>query len=233
MANGRVLSHMSQRHVYRDSDNSYIDRIWATENITDGIYKATPDGCWDLIMIIANGKTQMMLTGQASKTTMVPYKAGTSAVVISFTAGAYMPQMSGPKMLDLIEMLPNSGDDHFILLNQVFKFPTYENAEELVQDMETRGLLAMDDVVAAVLQGNPKAMSDRNMQRHFIKATGLTRKSLDQIHRAQQVVTLIKQGSPLDAAAAEAGYSDQPHLTKSLKKIMHSRPSDVEDIHKL
>lgn len=175
----------------------------------------------------------MMLTGQASKTTMVPYKAGTGGMVISFAAGAYMPQMPGAEMLDLIEILPNADDDHFVLLDTVLPIPTYEHAEELVEEMEKRGLLAMDDVVAAVLQGTPKAMSDRNMQRHFIQATGLTRKSLDQIQRAQAAVKLIKEGATPGAAAADTGYTDQPHLSKSLKKLMESRPSEVDDIHTL
>jgi hypothetical protein len=225
---------MSQRHISRTSENPYIDRVWATENLTDGVYKATPDGCWDLIACTdRDGKKTMMLTGQASKTTMVPYESGTNSVVISFAAGAYMPQMPGKAMLDLIEMLPNAGNNNFVLLGHTFQMPTYQTAEDLVVEMEKQGLLAMDEVVAAVLQGTPKAMSDRHMQRHFMQATGLTRKALEQIHRAQKAVGLIKSGLSPSSAAADAGFSDQPHLTKSLQKLMHSRPSDVSDIHKL
>jgi hypothetical protein len=225
---------MSQRHISRTSTNTFIDRVWATENLEDGVYKATPDGCWDLIVLkTKDGKKMMMLTGQASKTTMVPYEAGTGSVVISFTAGAYMPQMPGASMLDLVGILPNADANSFVLLGYVFEIPTYDNAEDLVAEMEQRGLLAMDDIVTAVLQGAPKAMSNRNMQRHFIQATGLTRKSLEQIHRAQKAVKLIKAGVPPSSAAADSGFSDQPHLSKSLQKLMQSRPSDVDDIHKL
>lgn len=225
---------MSQQHSSRTSANPFIDRIWATKNISGGIYKATPDGCWDLIVLIQKDGTQgMMLTGQASKTTMVPYEAGTRSVVISFAAGACIPQMPGASMLDLVELLPNTDDSHFALLGFTFEIPTYDTAENLVIEMERCGLLAMDEVVAAVLQGTPKAMSSRTMQRHFIQATGLTYKALEQIHRAQKAVTLIQRGASASNAAANAGFSDQPHLSKSLKRIMRSYPSNVDEIHKL
>jgi len=225
---------MSQRHVSRTSDNPFIDRLWASENLESGVYKATPDGCWDLIAHTSkDGSRTMMLTGQASKPAMVPYEGGTSAVVISFVAGAHIPQLPGASMLDSAKILPNADEDHFMLLGHTFAIPTYKNAEELVEAMERHGLLAIDEVVAAVLKGTPKAMSDRNMQRHFMQTTGLTRKSLEQIHRAQKAVRLIKAGAPLSAAAADAGFTDQPHLSKSLQKLMQARPSDVTDIHKL
>lgn len=225
---------MNQQHRSRNSSNPFIDRIWATQNLSDGIYKATPDGCWDLIVLIQkDGTRAMMLTGQASKTTMVPYEAGTGSVVISFTAGAYMPQLPGSKMLDLIEILPNADEDHFILLGHTFKIPTYDTAEALVEEMEKLGLLAMDEIVAAMLEGSPKAMSDRNMQRHFVQATGLTRKSLAQIHRSQKAVELLQAGQTPIQVASIAGYTDQSHLANTLRKLMNTRPSNVDDIHKL
>jgi methylphosphotriester-DNA--protein-cysteine methyltransferase len=130
-------------------------------------------------------------------------------------------------------MLSLPDADHFELVGHTFKIPTFENAETLAETMAAAGILKIDDVVAAVLAGSPKAMSDRAQQRHFARATGLTRKALDQIHRAQQAVTLLQAGKrPVDAAN-ETGYSDQPHLAKSLKRIMNSAPSNVDDIHKL
>ena len=41
---------MSQVHKKRSSDNLYIDTIWQTQNLEDGVYLATPDGSWDLIV---------------------------------------------------------------------------------------------------------------------------------------------------------------------------------------
>lgn len=225
---------MSQIHQSRYSDHPYIDRVWRTENIEDGVYLATPDGSWDIIVLIqADDSKGVMLTGQATESAYVPYTAGTSAVVISFAAGAYLPQYPGKKMLNLVEMLDCPDESHFILAGKVFEIPTFTSAELLVDAMLQEEVLKMDEVVASILTGDPKALSDRATQRHFSKVTGLTRKSLEQIRRAQEAVRQLQTGKkPIDVAM-ETGFADQAHLSKSLKKIMHKKPSDIDEIHKL
>jgi methylphosphotriester-DNA--protein-cysteine methyltransferase len=94
-------------------------------------------------------------------------------------------------------------------------------------------LLKYDEVVGGKLDGASKAMSERNIQRHFMQTTGLSEKYLAQIRRAQDAIRQLQQGKKPSDVAAEAGYSDQPHLAKSLKKIMDRKPSDVDEIHKI
>ena len=225
---------MSQIHRRRSSDSPYIDTVWATQNISDGIYSATPDGSWDIIVLIQpDGSRSVMLAGQATEPVDVPYNGGTSSVVISFAAGAFLPAYPGKKMLNLTELLPCPDADYFSLAGHVFAIPTFETAEALARTMVEQGVLRMDAVVAAILSGDTKALSDRVKQRHFLAVTGLTRKSLEQIHRAQEAVRQLQAGKkPIDVAA-DAGFSDQAHLAKSLKKIMHKNPSNVDTIHKL
>ncbi|HYG83898.1 MAG TPA: helix-turn-helix domain-containing protein [Verrucomicrobiae bacterium] len=225
---------MSQIHKSRASISPYIDTIWKTQNISDGVYLATPDGSWDLIVLIhKSGARQMLLAGQATKPQYVPYQAGTGSVVISFASGAYMPFHPADTLTDSAEMLPNLDDDHFMLAGHAFEFPTFENAEQLVDKTVALKILKNDAVVEGELRGAPKAMSERAKQRHFSRTTGLTKKYLNQIKQAQRAIILLQQGKrPIDAAI-EAGYTDQPHLAKSLKKIMNSRPSNIDEIHKL
>lgn len=225
---------MTQIHRSRPSYNSFIDRVWTTQNISDGVYLATPDGSWDIIVLIqADGTQSVMLTGQATEPANVPYTAGTSSVVISFAAGAFLPAYPGKKMLNLVEMLPSVDADHFLLAGKTFKIPTFKTAEDLVDAMFREGVLKMDDVVATILQGNKKALSDRAKQRHFLEVTGLTRKMLEQIQRAQEAVRQLQAGKRPADVAADVGFTDQAHLSKSLGKIMHKKPSSVDGIHKL
>lgn len=225
---------MSQIHTRRTSDNPYIDTIWTTQNLANGVYLATPDGSWDLIVMIdEHGRRNMVIAGQATKPMEVPYKAGTGSVVISFVPGAYLPHYPAKILVDSVEILPNFDDSHFMIVGHTFAFPTFENAESLVEDMIEKGILKNDSIVDSAVRGTPKATSRRAAQRHFSQTTGLTQKYLDQIKQAQRAVMLLQQGKrPIDAAQ-DAGYADQPHLAKSLKKIMHTKPSDVTDIHKL
>lgn len=225
---------MSQQHESRKSDHPYIETIWRTHNLADGVYSATPDAAWDLIVAInPDGSKFTFLAGQATKPQDIPYKKGSSSVVVSFTTGAYMPIYPGDTLLDKTELLPNFDNEHFMLAGHTFAFPTFENAEQLVEKLVSLGILTSDKIVDDVMTSKDAALSERAVQRHFIHTTGMTQKYLDQVQRAQRAVSLLKQGEkPLDVAA-DTGYTDQSHLAKSLKKIMHKRPSDVDEIHKL
>ncbi len=225
---------MTQIHTGRKSDNPYVETVWATQNVDDGVYVSTPDGSWDLIVLIqADGTKQMMVTGQATKPMDVPYQKDTSSVVISFAPSAYMPQYPGDTLLDSAEILPNVDADHFQLAGRVFAFPTFDSIETLVDELVTLGILKNDRVVDGLLRGKPIALSERAEQRHFVGTTGMTQKNLAQIQRAQKAVRLLQQGKRPSDVAADTGYTDQPHLAKSLKRIMRTKPSDVDDIHKL
>lgn len=205
-----------------------------TKNVADGVYLATPDGAWDfIVMIQADGSRSIAIAGQATKSAHVPYQAGTGGVVVSFAPNAYLPHIPGEKLVDTMEFLPNADADHFTYQGHVFDFPTFENAEEVVNEMIAEGLIFSDELIRSLQEGAPRAASTRAFQRHFLKATGLTQKQFQQIKRAQEAVVLLKEGKKPIEVAADAGYSDQPHLAKSLKKIMESKPSSVDHIHKL
>lgn len=224
---------MTQIHTRRDSPHPLVDTVWATKNISDGVYSATPDGSWDLIaLIMPDGTQRMMITGQATKPTDVPYQKNTSSVVISFARGAYIPVYAG-KLVDSFEMLPNADATHFILCSKTFAFPSYETAEELVESLVESGLLLADPVIYAADNHSTWAASKRSHQRHFAEYAGISEKSFEQIERAKNAVRQLQDGKTPRDVAADVGYSDQPHLARSLKKIMGVKPSDVDDIHKL
>lgn len=99
---------MTQIHVSRTSTSPLIDRVWHSKNIEDGTYVATPDCAWDLLALTFSDDTRaMMLAGQQTKYLDVPYTAGTSAVVISFAASAYLAGLQGDELVDATIMLPS------------------------------------------------------------------------------------------------------------------------------
>lgn len=225
---------MTQHHRRRPSDHPLIDTVWATQNIEDGVYLATPDGAWDFIVLVyADGKKRMMLTGQATKAATVPYQKGTSSVVISFLPGACLTTYPARELIDSFVMLPEVDDDHFMLADRVFAYPTFDTAEVLVEKLVAEKLLYADPVVYAAFGGHRVAASERSTQRHFTDSTGTTRKVLDQIGRAQEAVRQLQTGKKPSDVAADVGYTDQAHMAKSLKKIMGVKPSDTSEVHKL
>jgi AraC-like DNA-binding protein len=224
---------MTQEHTQRASAHPWIDTVWQTVCLDDGIYKATPDGSWDLLLSVSpEGVPLVFLSGQATEPVEVPYLAGEHSVVISFAAHVYLATESEVRTGASVRFLPVTGD-RFDLDGTELALPSFENAEELVDEMIRAGLLKSDDLVAKAFSDNPKAASQRSVQQHFKRTTGITQKDFQMIRRAQEAVRRIKRGEAPAAVAVDLGYSDQPHMIKSIKTIMGHLPSDLELVHKL
>ncbi len=224
---------MTQIFNSRSSALQAIDTVWTAHALADGVYNATPDGSWDLIHVEKPGGEHLVfLTGQQTQPASVPYQAGEISVVISFAAHFFL--QSGPLPPDgpTIEFLPVHAQ-RFLLAGLSLPLPTYENAELIASELVAAGLLRMDPIVTGGLGLSRFASSERSLQRHFREATGLSQKSFEQIRRAQEAVRLLQAGGkPADVAVA-AGYTDQAHMTKSIKRIMGRLPTKVGDINKL
>jgi AraC-like DNA-binding protein len=227
------LRDMAQKHTRRSSSHPWIDTVWQTVCLSDGIYKATPDGSWDLILSVApDGQASVFLSGQATAPVEVPYSAGEHSVVISFAAHVYLKQDKEVRTEAAIRLLPVQGNN-FFLDGIELPLPTFSNAEELVDKMTENNLLQSDDVVARAFTSRPKPASKRSVQQHFKKTTGITQKDFQLIRRAQDAVRRLKAGESAAEVAADLGYTDQPHMIKSIKKIMGHLPSDLELVHKI
>jgi hypothetical protein len=217
----------------RSSPLEAIDTVWTAQAVTDGVYNATPDGSWDLIHIEKPGGGHLVfLTGQQSQPASVPYQAGEISIVISFAAH-FFPQ-SGPLPPDgaVVQFLPVEGG-RFSLACLDLPLPTYDNAELIVSELLSAGVLRKDLVVTGGLGIMTFAASERSLQRHFRDTTGLSQKDFEQIRRAQKAVRLLQAGGkPADVAIA-AGFTDQAHMTKSIKRIMGRLPTKVGDINKV
>ena len=222
-----------QKHTRRSSPHPWIDAVWQTISIEDGIYRATPDGSWDLILSYGpDGQPTLWLTGQATEPVDVPYVGGSHAVVVSFAAHAFLAREKQVLTGATVRFIPVQRG-RFELGGVDLPLPTFENAEALVDEMIAAGLLESNDVVAKAFGPQPKAASKRSVQQHFKKTTGITQKAFAQIRRAQEAVRLLKSGASAAAVAADLGYTDQPHMIRSIKKIMGHLPTDLEMVHKI
>jgi methylphosphotriester-DNA--protein-cysteine methyltransferase len=79
------------------------------------------------------------------------------------------------------------------------------------------------------LQDQLKDLSLRTAQRHFLRTTGLTHSAVRQIERARYATTLLQQGLSILDVVYEAGYYDQPHLTRALKQLIGLTPAQIMD----
>lgn len=84
--------------------------------------------------------------------------------------------------------------------------------------------------------GSPDGVDDlgglsvRSIERRVARATGLRRGTIRQIRRANHALGLLEAGLPPLEVARRAGYADQPHLTRSLKRFVGQTPAQVAGV---
>lgn len=223
---------MTQKHLKRGSRHPWIETVWQTLCLSDGVYRSTPDGLWDLIYrIAADGRGVVFLAGQGKAPIDVPYSAGEYAIVISFAPHVYVEQ-AVPLSSQGLQFVPVEADG-FVLNGTKLPLPTFENAEDVTDLMVQAGLLRSDDLIAAAFTSAPKAASERALQDRFKRVTGITQRDFQMIRRAQEAVRRLKAGEKPAAVAADLGFTDQPHMIRSIKKVMGYLPSNLEAVHKI
>jgi methylphosphotriester-DNA--protein-cysteine methyltransferase len=123
--------------------------------------------------------------------------------------------------------LPEAAGQSFWLHGAAWQFPDYENADTFVDRLVREGLLVREPVVEAALQGQYREFSVRTIQRRFLRTTGLTHTAIYQIERARYATTLLQQGVSILDSVEEAGYFDQSHLTRALKRLIGQTPAQL------
>lgn len=210
----------------RPADSPFIQAVsyWVIGDEDEIL--AAPDGCWDLVVMKQDGKTNLLLTGQTTRAVPLPFTRGVEITTISFKASAFLSVIPAAALLDRGILLPTTGK-HFELASDVFEIPTFENAEGFVQTLLKKEHIHQDAVVDETLKDHSPAYSVRSIQRRFLRTTGMTQIDFRQIQRARQAAVLLQKGIPAIDVAAELGYADQPHMSRSLKRILGRTPTEI------
>ena len=115
----------------------------------------------------------------------------------------------------------------FWLHGSAWQFPDYENVDIFVNRLAAEEVLVRDPLVNDVLQDRPPELSVRTIRHRFLRATGLTQGQIRQFERARRAAKVLQQGATILDTVFEAGYSDQPHLTRSLKHWIGHTPAQL------
>jgi hypothetical protein len=149
------------------------------------------------------------------------------SVGIIFKHGTVLPYLPVGALVDGEVNLPDASSKSFWLNGSTWQFPNYENADTFVNHLVREGLLVHDPIVGSVPRGEPQGLSPRSVQRYFLQATGLTQGSIRQIERARRATMLLQQDVSILDTVAQAGYADQAHLTRSLRRFIGKTPIQV------
>lgn len=214
----------------RLSDSPFVERIWRNEGERAGPFISIAEIECALVVTKYRGKTTITLRGPAAQATPAFCPPDAEFFGIQLKPGTFIPDLPAKTITDRQDLtLPEAGSGSFWLQGSAWQYPNYENADTFVDRLARGGLLVHDRVVGEVLQGRPVDLSLRTVQRRFLQAAGLTNNTIYQINRAQYAATLLKQGISILDTVHQAGYFDQPHLTRALKQFIGLTPAQIVD----
>lgn len=213
----------------RQSESPFVERIWRGQTGEPGEFTSIAASHWELVVWQENGTSNIAIRGPETAATAVPVPADSASFGVIFKLGVMMPHLPVHQLVDSQISLPQAVGESFWLHSSAWQFPTYENADTFVDRLVREGLLVHDPVVDAMLRGYPQDLSIRTAQRRFLQATGITHNAVYQIERARQATLLLKSGLSILDTVDQAGYYDQPHLTRSLKRYIGQTPAQIQD----
>jgi AraC-like DNA-binding protein len=180
-----------------------------------------------MILTRHSGGTQFMLVGPLGTSGVATWGGEAEILWIKFKLGTFMPHLPTRDILESEKTLPDASGKSFWLKGSTWQFPDYDNADTFIQKLMREEVLAYDPLVESVLQGEPTGMSPRTVRHRFLRATGLTQGHIIQFERAQQAARLLRHKRSIIDTVYEAGYFDQPHLTRSLKQFIGYTPAQI------
>lgn len=212
----------------RPSESSLVELIWRTQSDRAGSFISAAVSHWEMVIWRENGTTGITVRGPETKASLADCPPDAEFLGVTFRMGVFMPHLPVKSLVDSAVMLPAAGEKSFWLHGAAWQFPDFNNADTFVNRLVRQGLLVQEPVVEAALNGHHKDLSSRSMQRRFLQATGLTQGAVYQIARARQAAGLLRQGTAILDVVEQAGYFDQPHLTRSLKRFVGQTPAQIQ-----
>ncbi|MCC6803455.1 MAG: helix-turn-helix transcriptional regulator [Anaerolineae bacterium] len=212
----------------RLSDAPLVETVWRSHSERAGSFMSTAASQTEMVVTRYQGKTSFTVRGPETRATEANYPADTEFFGIIFRLGTFLPHLPTKMIMDRRDLtLPEASSGSFWLQGSAWQFPDFDNADTFVNRLVRTGVLAHDPVIDAVLDGSPYPLSARAVQYRFLQATGLTYNTIQQIERARRAITLLRRGWSILDTIAEAGYYDQPHLTRAMKRYAGETPAKI------
>ena len=211
----------------RPSDSPFIEAIWRNHCETGGSFISAAVGHWAMVVTKYNGSITLTVRGPETRATVAYCPPGAEHFGMYFKMGSFMPYLPASQLRDGAVTLPESIGNSFWLMGASWQIPEYDNLEVFVDRLVREGLLVREPEIAPAMPGNPADLSSRSIQRKFLRATGLTQGAISQIDRARHATLLLQQGVSILDTVYQAGYADQPHLTRSLKYYIGQTPAQL------
>lgn len=218
---------MSLVHEDRLSDSPFVDKITRGQTLSAGSTIRPSESHWHMVLVRVNGVVHPLVVGPLTTSGTVSWGKDAEILWIHFKLGVFMPRIPLRRLMNLEFRLPEATSKSFWLNGSAWQFPDFENADTFIDRLVRDEALAHDPLVNAALEDQAPDVAPRTVRHRFLQATGLTQTYIRQMYRAQAAERLLQQGVSILDTIAEAGYFDQPHLTRSLKRFVGHTPAEI------
>jgi AraC-like DNA-binding protein len=212
----------------RESPSPFVERVWRCRSRAGGRFLSMAEANIELVITRLPGFLAVTLRGPVTRGAFIECPPNGEWLAIRFQLGTYLPRIPAAALADHNDMhLPVLGSGHFWFSNLAWEIPSFDNAEDFVARLALAGVIARNHATDAAAAGDFAWMSQRSLQRHFRRVTGMTLSSYEQICRARRAADLLRRGTSILDATFEAGYFDQAHLTRSVKHLIGITPGGL------
>lgn len=212
----------------RQSDSPFVDLVWRSTSTETMPFTSVAATHWSIVVSKIADTQSITIRGPETTPTIAMSPANSEYMGILFKPGTIMPKFPAIQLKNRQDItLPNCSNQSFWLNSSNWNLPDYDNVETFVDWLIRDELLYFDDDVARALNDEPTDVSQRTLQRRIKRATGLTRGTFDQIKRARYASQLLINGESLMDVTFKAGYFDQSHLIRSLKRFIGFTPQEL------
>jgi AraC-like DNA-binding protein len=210
----------------RSSPSPLVERTWHTRSPSDAWFISVAASHWEMVVTRERGTARLTVRGPETRATAVPIPRDADFFGIVFSAGTFMPGLPPGWLVDRAVTLPGAGRSVW-LDGSAWEHPGPDTADVFVDRLARAGLLVHDPIVAEAVQGEVAGLTTRSLERRVARATGLSRGATGRIRRAERAVELLSRGVPPSEVARRTGYADQPHLTRSLRRLVGQTPAEI------
>jgi hypothetical protein len=204
-----------------------VERVWQTRSVPEESFISVAASNWEMVITRQDSVAWLTVLGPATKATTAPIPEDAEFFGIRFSLGTFMPRLPLGQLVDGGVTLPAATKRSVRLDGYRLELPGRDDVDAFVAKLVRTGLLEHDPVPQAAVHGPADGLSARSLERRVSRATGLTRGGIRQIRRAELAVRMLTEGvAPIDVAL-RAGYADQPHLTRSLRRFVGQTPAEI------
>lgn len=198
-----------------------LDCTWTLEVSDQGsMHFVPPDACVNLSIQFFEGMSRASYRMPNMAPLVTEAYAGERFVGVRFQPGAH-------RLVDLdavIDSLQDTEDEDVQSAILAAVRPEEDKRVAVIVERirQSKGLAPVQDIADEV------GFSTRQVQRIILEAIGMTPKQFSRITRLQRAIrTMIAENDPVLAhIAAEAGYSDQSHMTREFTQLTGVSPTE-------